>query len=335
MKIKVSGFIGKMVNRENIKIDQRLFIFLFFLLISTIFWFLNALSKDYTTEIQFPVEYSGLPEDKFLIVNKELPEHLKLKIKAYGFTLLRYEMNIQAMPIEVNLSDYQLNQLPGDDTSAYFLPTSLLENSVNEQLSSGISVTGISPDTIIFRFNDIVEKRIPVHPDIEYSLQKQYMLKGEIAIYPDSITVSGPAEYVEKISRIKTMPYHFTDINSSVSKMLPLLNVRNLTFAPNEVNVVIPVEEYTEQKIQVPLELRNVPDSLVLKPFPNRVNIAFLVGLSDYNRVSSDDFKVVIDYNEIAYNIGDKLKVHIMRSPTFIKSLQISPKHVEYIIEKR
>ena len=42
---------------EKYRQDSRVVIFLICLLIATVLWFLNALGKNYTTQINYPVKY--------------------------------------------------------------------------------------------------------------------------------------------------------------------------------------------------------------------------------------------------------------------------------------
>ena len=53
-------------------------VFSFFLVLSFIFWFLNALSKEMNGRIDYPVRYINFPADRALV--NELPDRLNLMI---------------------------------------------------------------------------------------------------------------------------------------------------------------------------------------------------------------------------------------------------------------
>jgi hypothetical protein len=91
--------------------NQRLIIFIICLILATILWFLNALSKNYTTQIAYPVRYIELPKNKFII--NEPPSNLQLRVNAHGFTLLRYKLHMAFYPVELNVSEIiEENRLP-------------------------------------------------------------------------------------------------------------------------------------------------------------------------------------------------------------------------------
>ncbi len=72
---------------EKLRNDKQVIVFLVCLFIATTLWFLNALSKDYTTIVSYPVKYINPPKNQFL-ANKP-PSKFDLKVEAHGFTLLR------------------------------------------------------------------------------------------------------------------------------------------------------------------------------------------------------------------------------------------------------
>ena len=49
----------------KLKNDKQVIVFMVCLLIATSLWFLNALSKDYTTIVSYPVKYINPPKNQF------------------------------------------------------------------------------------------------------------------------------------------------------------------------------------------------------------------------------------------------------------------------------
>lgn len=147
--------IKDVFDRENIKSNRKLVIYMFFVGLATIFWFLNALSKEYTTTVNYPVSYSDFPSKK--ILSNELPSRLRLTVRAYGFDLLRYKLSFfQSINFPVN--EYTNNRLEKSDENIIRFSTNRMTSAVAAQLSSAISVTHISPDTINFQFSSLIEK---------------------------------------------------------------------------------------------------------------------------------------------------------------------------------
>ena len=74
-----------------LRIERRqLPVFLFLLALSTLFWVLTVLSKDYTTTVHYKAAFVDLPEDKLLIENKEVDLHLDVRKIAIPFFYGRY-----------------------------------------------------------------------------------------------------------------------------------------------------------------------------------------------------------------------------------------------------
>lgn len=325
----------KIIHREKIKFSQKLLIFLFFILVSTIFWFLNALSKDYNTTISYPVHFTNFPKDKIL-VNK-LPSHILLHVNSYGFTLLQHKLKKSLLPIIFNVNSFALNKVPLSNhdigTSKFYILTSLAKQKIANQLSSEIKIIDISPDTLIFQFANIIKKKVRVKPMLKIDFEKQFMLKGKITIHPDSIILSGPYTILDTIDRVKTKYYFLNKLNKTIKKNLEICDIKNVKFSKKRVIVKVPVEKYTEASLNVQIEVKNLPDSLYLKTFPNDVKISYLVGFSNYDKTKPHHFKAIVDYKSIENNLNNKkIKVKIVKFPRFINSMKHYPKNVEYII---
>ena len=107
IKNKIWEVVSK---KRNLSDNKKIVTYLVFVFIATIFWFLNALSKDYTTTVSYPVNYKNLPKDKILI--RELPDKLFLEVKGGGFALLRYKISTAFQPINLNVSNQLNNKKP-------------------------------------------------------------------------------------------------------------------------------------------------------------------------------------------------------------------------------
>jgi len=319
-------------NRKKVKYNQKLFIFLFFLIVSSIFWFLNRLSNDYTSDISYPVRYTNFPKDKVLVRN--LPSHLSLKVKAHGYTLLKYKIRKKVPPIIINVNSNSFGTIYRNKSSNFYILTRYMKDKISNQLTSEIQIINVSPDTLFFEFADIISKKVAVIPDLEINFEKQFMLKGKIETKPDSIVIIGPHTILDTINYVKTKYQSLSNINQSIKRNITIENIKNVTYEQKRVLVSIPVEQFTESSLKVYIAVINLPDSLVLKTFPGYLTISYLVGLSDYEKVKPYLFKAVVDYNSIGNNMSNKLKVAIVKFPDYIASLKFYPKNVEYIIEK-
>jgi hypothetical protein len=97
--------------------------------------------------------------------------------------------------------------------------------------------------------------------------------------------------------------------------------------------VIVPVEKFTEKTLTIPIKALNLPGDLLLRTFPGFITVSTMVSVSDYNKVTPDLFRAVVDYNDVLSGSG-KLKVNLVQSPAFIVNTKYLPKSVEFIIEK-
>ena len=67
-------------------IRKKYLAFIFFVGLSTIAWFLRALSDDYIADIEYPVKYINLPPNRML--SRPPLEKLTLQVESDGYTIL-------------------------------------------------------------------------------------------------------------------------------------------------------------------------------------------------------------------------------------------------------
>lgn len=326
MKMEWSYF-----KNRNIRIDRNILSYTICVIIAAILWFLNALNKEYTSEISYPVRYTDLPKGKYLV--SELPSDITLEVKAKGFTLVGYRISTSFLPINLDINSYSNYMLEKDNILEYTLKLSTIKDRINNQLNSDIKLLNIKPEEIYFKFSHAVTKMIPVKPLVDYSLKKQYILKDEITAVPDSILVSGPASMMDTLSYIPTEIWKAGEISKNLSRTIDLDFPPNFSAEEKSVKINIELERFTEAKRNIPISVWNLPDSLNIKLFPNTVDISYEIGLSRYDKVTDKDFEFIVNYSQTPNS--SYLPVEIVKIPSFIKNLSYTPQKVEYILEKK
>jgi len=324
---KIKGVFDK----ENIKANKKMATYMFFVVLATIFWFLNALSKEYTTTVNYPVTYKDLPSKK--ILSNELPSRLRLTVRAKGFDLLRYKLSFfQSLNFSVN--EHTNNKMEKVGDNSFLFPTNRITSQVATQLSSAISVTHISPDTINFQFSSLIEKKIPVHLNTKLKFEPQFRLGGDVVLKPDSVWVIGSQAIIDRVKQVETELLELKKLNETKIKRIDLVKVEGLSFIQKKVEIELPVEQYTEAQKQVSLKVINVPRSVFLRLFPHEIKLSYLVGLKDYDTISAEHFDLEADYSKMD-TVRNKLKVYLKNSPLNVSNVSFYPEEVGYLIEKR
>ena len=333
MKKRIIKNAKDQLSRVKFKLDRKVLVFLFFLALATMFWFLNELSKDTTTLITYPVKYDNIPGNKVLV--RELPGEFDLLVKAPGFLLLKYKMVGRLTPIVFDITHYSYNIFSDGSASKFFILTSSSLARVNQQFGSDLKVLDISPDTLIFEFDERIQKKVPVKINTDVEFGQQYMIGGKIGSQPDSVIISGPGVVIDTIEWVETQFQKFTSVDQDIRKNFDLIPIENVDLSTRKVIVNVPVERFTEARFSVPVNVVNIPDTLELKTFPGSINVTCRVPLSDYDKLTVNLFRAIVDYSVVRGSYSNKIKVRLSSAPEYVTNIQIYPISVEFIVEKK
>jgi YbbR domain-containing protein len=140
---------------------------------------------------------------------------------------------------------------------------------------------------------------------------------------------------LDTIVQINTEHKQLENITQTLVTTIPLKKHHSqLQYSEKKVKITIPVEQFTEGEVKKELVVKNLPDSIVLRTFPRTIHITYLVGLSNYENVIPELFKVTVDYNDIEKD-SERIPVKVEKAPDYLKSYSYSPHKVDYIIEKK
>lgn len=324
----------KVSKKGTVSDNKKIISYLVFVFIATIFWFLNALSKDYSATVSFPVNYKNLPKDKILV--RELPDKLFLEVKGGGFALLRYKISTAFQPINLNVS-HQINNIKATNNMLHYIMhtnSPKTRKNISRELNKDIQLIKIIPDTIGLHFANIIQKKVPIVPDVDITYANQFSLDGEISTVPDSIIASGPSIIIDTLRKAHTTLLEFRDLDRSTKRNTSLKKIDRISFSNKRVVVKIPIDRYTEATQYIEINTINTPDSLNLRLFPAKIKINYRVSLNNFNKINENDFKAIVNYNNLTSK-SKFLKIKLQKYPKNIKDITISPSQVDFTIEKK
>ena len=131
-----------------------------------------------------------------------------------------------------------------------------------------------------------------------------------------------------------TKKVEINDLTQNFQEFVAIQRYDNVDYSEEKVKISIMIEKFTEGNLKVPLKVKNVPDSLILRTFPDEISVSYFVALSDYDKVLPQFFDAEVDYNNININ-NNKVKVNVTNWPDYIRSLRFYPQAVEYLIERK
>jgi len=266
--------------------------------ISSILWLMNSLSKDYITEIECPIEFYNYP-DNYVMVD-EIPGTVKLQVSGRGFTLLKYTIGSIALPFNIDLQSYfSANESNSNQIKFQYYMSSKKEE-MERFLNDEIKVLDVSPSILNLKFDKLHEKTVQISPKLSLNYAPQHRLKGKPQTMPDSVVVKGPKSVLDTLTDIYTESIIGENINKNQAYTVKLKSPDQCNLSAKEVRVKVAVEQFTENTIEVPINIINKPDTVSLSVFPDKIKITYLVSFQNFQIVKPSDFHPAIDYREIS-----------------------------------
>lgn len=321
---KITSFLKKM---KAFLTTRDALIFLFFLICSSLFWFSITLNKTYELTVRIPIKYNNIPPE--LEFTTELPDSFYVKLKDKGTSMLAYQIK-DFDPVVINLNDYSgysNNKSWSISTSSQF------EKFVKKQINQGSFIIDYYPNEIVIEKKLLDSKKVVVKPHVNIKLKKQYFLCENIKTIPDSITLYGYKEVLDTLQYVYTQEYTTENLNDTLDTVLPLDIPKHYKANPNKVKVFAPIEFYTESDIDLSIRVKNLPENIIVKTIPEKLNLSFLVGLSKYKEIRPSDFILSIDYQSLRQSHTNTETVTLESFPWYIKQPRLKNDKVKWLIE--
>lgn len=312
---------------KNLRDKARLSIFLICLLISVSIWLLIKMSKEYSSDVPYEINFVNPPSDQ--IITKAFDSVVYLKIDSRGSDLLTEIYFKKKKSLIIDLQNVKIYNT-GSGFGYYILSSSLF-NQIRNQNEFPNSISKISPDTLYINLEKTISKQVDVLLNMDIIPKQQHYVYGKITQSVQKITISGPPSLIDSINSISTEYIKLVNIQSDQLFGLKLVNPYRETqvhLSSDSVQVQIPIEQFTESSMIVPIQIFEKND-LRIKLFPETVTVKFLIALKDFDRITPDIFSAVIHYDERSLN---SQKIELERYPTFIEIIDFQPKSVEYLI---
>ncbi len=331
----MSGNIkNKNITNRFLKIikNRNILVFLIFFGIASFLWFLNALNKEYTSDFNLTVSIKNLPNNISVIDKSD--NSLIITVSGHGYNLLREKIERVKIPLVIDLKNKKnkavLHPMINNCTKSYILTNDLF-SMANQRFGNNIKVVNISPDTLFFDVKQTYSKKIPVLPKINYDIDANYIQYGEIKIQPDSLTVFGPKHIIDTLQSVNTKLTNIGTIGENHVKELNINFLKNLRYSKSSVLIDIPVEKYTETKIEKDITAINIPKDFNIQIIPKTVNIFYKVPLSLFENINKDDFIAEVDYENVQ---NQEIPISVISQNDNIQITRISPLSIKFLLEK-
>lgn len=310
------------LNKRKVKL------FLVFLLGSGMAWFFGHLAGHYTTNATFDVNYGNIPDS--LLLKRVSKKHINVRLNASGFQLLLFGLKPKSIYID-------LSSLESEDSEYYVSPGSY-RGQIGDQLSKFITILDIDRDTMFFDFQKLYKEKLAVVSNVDIDLGQHYLLDKNWKLIPDSISVIGPKDEISGLDRIGTKKISLSPLHPNFSEEVELQlpkNLKHTTYSHRKVRIVGEIFKFSERIIQVPINVINVPEGVVVRTFPEMASILCRDRLEVLKGLQETDFEVTADYAQLTGNGNNILKLELTEELDSVNVVQLKDDTVEFILMKQ
>ena len=305
--------------------SREFFLFLFFFFVAGGFWLLQTLNGEFEDDLQVPLRLKGMPDD--MVITSDLPQNLQLRVKDRGTVLLNYKVGKDFLPLSIDFE-----KVKGNDNHVR-LPIMQLEKQILSQLNASSRLISVKPDTLDFYYTRAKSKRVPVRLKGKVSAAQTYFLADTLFL-PDSVEVYAPTQMLDTISAAYTVYAEWNNVADTLKRTLELRTEKGVKFIPQQVEVNLFTDVYTEATVEVPLEGVGFPLGKELRAFPSKVKVMFQVGKNRYKSLRADEFQLKVPYEELMRLNGQKYSMALQEVPQGVLNVRFIPEQVDFLIEQ-
>jgi hypothetical protein len=208
---------------------------------ATTFWFLNALNKEHTATLNYPLVF--LYDEQAYIAVEEPPESVLINVNSNGWNLLKNSLGIKVSPLRIALNN------PRDQKK---IAASIIPSLITDQLSD-FQLNYVLTDTLRIDLDRRVSKYVMLDADTAaIVLEPMRKRTSGIRISPDSMRVEGPQRFVDAIGDTVLLELSSEPVGASFRETLdiPELN-ESLSLGIDEAEVSFDVISLIEQSYRV------------------------------------------------------------------------------------
>ncbi len=305
---------------------KRISAFFTCLFLAILAWIFVVMSKNYTFPVKVVLNYKNHPQRKaFYALHADT---ILASIGGTGWEKLFSGI----LPPAIKRIDVDLHKL---ETQNFIVLSNQLR-AINQKSGQIQPIYSFSPDTVYFDFSLRKVKRVPIILKSDLVFQRQYARSDDVLFNPEYVTISGPASYIDSVKSWSTDTLVAKKVNASIHAKLKLLppQKNNVTISPKTVDIKIPVDEFTEKTLEVPVKLLNNKTYSKVSLFPRKVKITFMVSLNNYADVNPDFFEVAADLNAWQLNGLQTLPVKLKQLPDYCTVVSMQPNAVNFYVRK-
>jgi hypothetical protein len=291
-------------------------------LVSSLFWFLNAMGKVYHHSLKVPVEYRY--NQRLYVPVASLPDYVEVKAEGRGWDLIRaiWDKNPSRLTVPIARPLQTLKLIPQE-----------WQPKLREMMPS-VKLEAVLTDSIYCRFDPIESRDIVLIADLkDFSVKSGYRISSPVKITPSSIRFTGAASLIRNLPPQLPIRISGKNVQESFDQNIGLDFQEEypkndlLQYSPDNVNVHFSVRSALEDELEIPIRIENGEKQPGLFLKEDRVRVHYLVAIPDREKIKAEGFMVVADM--ASFNPADStVELLVKKQPAQVSDAQPSSRKI-------
>jgi hypothetical protein len=322
------GVVRRFVKRYLFsKTNKDVMTFLFFLVLSGIFWLFITLNQTYEKEFAIPITITNVPKNA--VLTSDETDTVRMTIRDKGIMLAIYQFGDALKRVTVNFMTYSHSNGSGVITAQE------LQKAVYQKLGNGSKIISTKPEKLEFYYNYGAKKMVPVRWSGRVIPEEMYFI-SRVEYSPDSVTIYAAEDKLDSINTVYTEQLNYANFRDTLNVTCHLSRMKGVKMVPDRIKVSFFTDVLTEERIDgVPIQGINLPAGKEIRTFPSKVSVTFVAGVSVYRNLHPEDFTVVVDYNDLKNRPSEKCQIYLKEVPQGISRARLSITQVDYLLEEQ
>lgn len=292
---------------------------------AAIFWFFNALNKDYDTTLGYPVDWQ-FDSEEYIVIDK-LPEKIRVNVNGLGWKLLRASLGFKVKPVTIILSNPAANKKIAGIS---------LTNRVDDELED-LQLNYILDDTLAINIDKRGTRSFGVYIDsANISLAENYRIVSPISYDIDLLELEGPISLINNhpsdsfVIRLENLQLN-SDFDAQID--FEIARAELFLFRPKSTHITFSVAEFVHAERQIAINQIDFPDESKTILKDTVCTVRFLVRKDLEPTVVADSFMVIANYTEIN-KLDSTLILRIQKIPPEVLDVLIALPQVQLSYEE-
>ena len=197
-----------------------------------------------------------------------------------------------------------------------------------------LQVTNLDRNYLSLDLDSMASKKVPIRLEHDLKFADDFFPLDSFRLSPDSVFVSGTPDHLARVTEVVTeKATSSAPISAHFLKEVALRTPQEgkIQVVPSSTELSIEVEQFTEKKFTIPVEVPDFPDSVQL--IPSEVAVKCVVGLSRYEYLQPSSIRLEADVEgkgELAPQ--NSVPVKVINAPSWVRSIEVTPPVVEFFI---